>query len=213
MREIEKGLVRLLDAAAKDLAPAYFALVMATGIVSLAAQDMAIPLLPWVLFWLNGAFYGGLWFLTLWRIMRFGRLLGVDLKDYQRGPGFFSVVAGSAILGSQFVLLANEEITGILLWGLAMALCLILNYGIFTTFTIQRRKPSLEHGITGTCLLAVVAAQSPRCARRCSGCALGSRPSTRIQLHCPLPLALERHTLHLDRGAHLLSLHVLPFFG
>jgi tellurite resistance protein TehA-like permease len=160
VRGIEKGLVRLLDTAAKDLAPAYFALVMATGIVSLAAQAIGIPLLARSLFWLNGLFYGVLWCLTLWRIMRFGRRLGVDIQDYQRGPGFFSVAAGSAILGSQFVLLANEEITGMLLWGLAMALWLILNYGIFTAFTIQKHKPSLDGGITGTWLLAVVATQS-----------------------------------------------------
>ncbi|WP_226859742.1 tellurite resistance/C4-dicarboxylate transporter family protein [Acidithiobacillus ferriphilus] len=149
-----------LDSAVQDLAPAYFALVMATGIVSLTAQAMGIPLLARSLFWLNAAFYGVLWFLTVWRILRFGRRLGADLKDYQRGPGFFSVVAGSAILGSQFILLAKDETMGMLLWGLAMALWLILNYGIFTIFTIQKNKPSLEGGITGTWLLAVVAAQS-----------------------------------------------------
>jgi tellurite resistance protein TehA-like permease len=160
MKRNGSGLPRLLDSAAENLAPAYVALVMATGIVSLATQAMGIPLLARLLFWLNGVFYGALCFLTVWRILRFGRRLGADLKDYQRGPGFFSVVAGSAILGSQFVLLADEEITGVLLWGFAMALWLILNYGIFTAFTIQKHKPSLEGGITGTWLLAVVAAQS-----------------------------------------------------
>ena len=106
-----------LDSAVQDLAPAYFALVMATGIVSLTAQAMGIPLLARSLFWLNAAFYGVLWFLTVWRILRFGRRLGADLKDYQRGPGFFSVVAGSAILGSQFILLAKDETMGMLLSG------------------------------------------------------------------------------------------------
>ena len=160
MKRNGSGLPRLLDSAAENLAPAYFALVMATGIVSLAAQAVDIPFLARSLFWLNGVFYGVLWFLTVWRILRFGRRLSADLKDYQRGPGFFSVVAGSAILGSQFVLLADEKITGMLLWGLAMALWLMLNYGIFTAFTIQKHKPSLEGGITGTWLLSVVAAQS-----------------------------------------------------
>ncbi|CDQ09902.1 C4-dicarboxylate transporter/malic acid transport protein [Acidithiobacillus ferrivorans] len=155
-----RGLPRLLDAAVQDLAPAYFALVMATGIVSLAAQAMSIPLLARSLFWLNGTFYGVLWFLTVWRMLRFGQRLSADIKDYQRGAGFFSVVAGSAILGDQFILLANDEMAGMLLWGLAMALWLLLNYGIFTAFTIQKHKPSLEDGITGTWLLAVVAAQS-----------------------------------------------------
>jgi|UniRef100_E6QH96 tellurite resistance protein TehA-like permease len=160
MKRNRTGLPRLVDSAAENLAPAYFALVMATGVVSLAAQAVGDSFLARSLFWLNGIFYVVLWFLTVWRMLRFGRRMGVDFKDYQRGPGFFSVVAGTAILGNQFVLLANEEEKGMLLWGLAMALWLILNYGIFTAFTIQKHKPSLDEGITGTWLLAVVAAQS-----------------------------------------------------
>ncbi|EGQ60984.1 C4-dicarboxylate transporter/malic acid transport protein, putative, partial [Acidithiobacillus sp. GGI-221] len=150
MKRNRTGLPRLVDSAAENLAPAYFALVMATGAVSLAAQAVDYSFLARSLFWLNGIFYVVLWFLTAWRMLRFGRRMGVDFKDYQRGPGFFSVVAGSAILGTQFVLLANEEKKGMLLWGLAMALWLILNYGIFTAFTIRKHKPSLDEGITGT---------------------------------------------------------------
>jgi hypothetical protein len=40
----------------KTLHPAYFALVMATGIVSIATYLHRIPLLPTVLFWLNASF-------------------------------------------------------------------------------------------------------------------------------------------------------------
>ena len=38
MKRNRTGLPRLVDSAAENLAPAYFALVMATGAVSLAAQ-------------------------------------------------------------------------------------------------------------------------------------------------------------------------------
>ncbi len=155
-----KGLPGVLDSTVKDLAPAYFALVMATGIISLTAKAMGLPILAWLLFWLNGAFYGVLWFLSFWRTLRFGRRLRADLTDYLRGPGFFSAVAGSSVLGSQFVVLAGQEMVALLLWGLSLILWLMLNYGLFTVFIIQRRKPSLEQGITGAWLLAVVAAQS-----------------------------------------------------
>ncbi len=41
----------------KTLNPAYFAMVMATGIVSIAAHLHAVPLVPTVLLWLNGVFF------------------------------------------------------------------------------------------------------------------------------------------------------------
>ncbi len=159
-RETKKRLAVRMDLATQNLAPAYFALVMATGAVSLAAQAMDLLLLAHLLFWFNIGSYGTLCILSLWRILRFGQRLRADLADYLRGPGFFSIVAGSAVLGSQFVLLAGQQRIALLLWSLSLSLWLILNYGIFTAFTIQRRKPSLEHGITGTWLLAVVATQS-----------------------------------------------------
>jgi hypothetical protein len=40
-----------------DMHPAYFALVMATGIVSIAAKLLGIPIVPPVLFALNLVFY------------------------------------------------------------------------------------------------------------------------------------------------------------
>jgi len=44
----------------KTLQPAYFALVMATGIVSIATYLHGIPVLPKALFWLNTLFLAGL---------------------------------------------------------------------------------------------------------------------------------------------------------
>ena len=44
----------------RTLNPAYFALVMATGIVSIATHLHGIPVLPKVLFWLSALFLAGL---------------------------------------------------------------------------------------------------------------------------------------------------------
>jgi Voltage-dependent anion channel len=55
----------------KTLHPAYFALVMATGIVSIATHLHGIPVLPAVLFWLNALFLGGLVAATAARILRY----------------------------------------------------------------------------------------------------------------------------------------------
>jgi tellurite resistance protein TehA-like permease len=46
------------------------------------------------------------------------------------------------------------------LWLLAVVLWICLTYTIFTAFTIKREKPTLDKGITGGWLLAIVATQS-----------------------------------------------------
>jgi len=44
----------------QTLHPAYFAMVMATGIVSIAAHVHGVPVLPTVLLWLNALFLAAL---------------------------------------------------------------------------------------------------------------------------------------------------------
>jgi tellurite resistance protein TehA-like permease len=48
----------------EDFFPGYFALVMATGIVSLAMHFEGLPGLPELLLWLNVIFYVVLWSIT-----------------------------------------------------------------------------------------------------------------------------------------------------
>jgi tellurite resistance protein TehA-like permease len=80
--------------------------------------------------------------------------------DHGRGPGFFTTVAASGVLGSQFVLMAGDYTTAQVLWVVALALWVGLTYTVFTAFTIKEEKPPLEQGISGAWLLAVVATQS-----------------------------------------------------
>lgn len=149
---------RLFDVA--TLSPAYFGMVMATGIVSLAADQIAFHRIAWGLFGIAIVAYLVLWGLTLLRIWRHPRLFFNDLIDHLRGPGFFTMVAASTVLGSQFVLLAGSWAIGFALWCLAIVLWLVLTYTIFTAFTVKEDKPSLAEGISGAWLLAVVATQS-----------------------------------------------------
>lgn len=142
------------------LAPAYFGLVMATGIVSMAAHLQGWSRIAQALFYLNHVLYAVLWGLTLARLWRFPRLLWGDLIDHLRGPGFFTTVAATAVLGSQQVLLQSHYRAGLLLWGLALLLWLGLTYAIFMALTVKAHKPTLDKGISGGWLLAVVATQS-----------------------------------------------------
>ncbi|KGM52287.1 C4-dicarboxylate ABC transporter [Lysobacter concretionis Ko07 = DSM 16239] len=142
------------------LSPAYFGMVMATGIVSLAASMQGLPRLANVLFALNVAMYATLWVLYLIRLWRHRDAFLQDLGDHLRGAGFFTTVAASSVLGAQFLLLGNQLQMAVMLWGLAVALWLLLTYTIFTILTVKEDKPPLDQGINGGWLLAVVATQS-----------------------------------------------------
>jgi len=142
------------------MSPAYFGMVMATGIVSLAAHFLSMPGIAHALFFLNVAVYGVLWLLTVLRMIYHPRRFFSDMADHLRGPGFFTVAAGTSILGSQFLVLGADYRAAALLWAMAAALWIGLTYSIFAALTIKQHKPPLDRGISGAWLLAVVATQS-----------------------------------------------------
>jgi tellurite resistance protein TehA-like permease len=142
------------------LSPAYFGMVMATGIVSLASHLLGMPVLARALFALNVVLYAGLWILNGLRIARHPRRFFGDMVDHLRGPGFFTAVAATGVLGSQFIVLAADYRTAMALWIAAIVLWVGLTYTIFAGLTIKEVKPTLDQGISGAWLLAVVATQS-----------------------------------------------------
>jgi tellurite resistance protein TehA-like permease len=152
--------VAVVRRVAGDLSPAYFAMVMATGIISIACHLLDLPLLANALFWLNLVAFTGLWALNLLRITCHTRRMFRDLIDHQRGPGFFTWVAGTCIMGSQFVVIRQNLPVAVGLWGLAMVLGFGFTYTIFAGLTVKEDKPPLEKGISGAWLLAVVATQA-----------------------------------------------------
>jgi tellurite resistance protein TehA-like permease len=145
---------------AAGLHPAYFALVMATGIVSIAAQLTNLPSIALALFVLNLGFYAWLWALTAARLLRHRDRVRTDLLDHGRSIGFFTTVAATCVLGSQFVIIAQSWQAGALLWAVGIALWALVTYGVLTILTVKSVKPDLAHGINGGWLLPVVAAQS-----------------------------------------------------
>lgn len=144
----------------ETLSPACFGLVMATGIVSLAAHKLSLGIVPWLLFGFNLVFFLVLWALTIWRAVRHTKQLFGDMANHSRAPGFFTMVAGSNILGSQFVVLLHDYRWGGLLWVFGTGLWLVLTYAIFAALTISAKKPQLARVLSGGWLLAIVATQS-----------------------------------------------------
>ena len=144
----------------RDLFPGYFALVMATGIISIDAFLSGWDRVGWLLFRLNQAAYGTLWALTLARLFFFRRYMTADLMNHRRGAGFFSIVAGTSILGSQFVILAQDAAAGLFLWFLGVVTWVLLMYSFFPAVIVRKEKPSLVEGLNGGWLLVIVGTQS-----------------------------------------------------
>ena len=133
---------------------------MATGIVSIAARDFQFPVLATGLFVFNPAAYAVLAALTVLRAIRHTRQLFADMTDHRLGPGFFTAVAGSCILGSQFLLMTHNLAAATSFLALKVALWVGFTYTIFAAFSVKRHEPPLDEGITGAWLIAVVATQS-----------------------------------------------------
>ena len=144
----------------RELSPAYFGLVMATGIVSLTADMLGWPLLAHALLALNAVQYLVLWGLYLLRAWRYPRRFFGDMVEHARGAGYFTMVAATGIMASQCIVMLDNLGLGFALWALAALLWLLLTYTIFTAFTIRRDKPTLDKGISGAWLLAVVSTQA-----------------------------------------------------
>jgi tellurite resistance protein TehA-like permease len=146
--------------AAADLFPGYFALVMATGIISIACYLLEVNTLAVALLVINIVAYALLWLLLLLRLFLFFGRVKDDINNHMRGPGFFTVVAGTSVLGSQLLIVANQSRAASVLWLVALILWAVIMYTFFAAMTVRENKPSIETGLNGSWLLVVVATQS-----------------------------------------------------
>lgn len=144
----------------EKLAPNYFAMVMATGIISIAANFLQMTRIAFGLFYINVVVYIILWILTLARLLYFPKRMLSDLIAHATGAGYFTLVAGTCVLGSGFVALFHNFTAGIALWILGCLLWLFIMYAFFTAVIVRPDKPTIEQGINGAWLIAAVATQS-----------------------------------------------------
>lgn len=146
--------------AAADLFPGYFALVMATGIISIACFLLGMSASAFVLLVINVVAYVVLWLLLLTRLALFFPRVRSDINNHVRGPGFFTTVAGTCVLGSQLLIVADRHQIAMVLWLVGLLLWIVIMYAFFTAMTVHENKPTIETGLNGGWLLAVVATQS-----------------------------------------------------
>ncbi|MBS0570831.1 MAG: tellurite resistance/C4-dicarboxylate transporter family protein [Proteobacteria bacterium] len=144
----------------RRLHPAYFALVMATGIVSIALRDIGLRVIPDVLLAINATIYPALILISLARLVAYPRECVADLADHHRSQGYFTFVAATAVMGLECRMIGAPLVLVRGLWWLAAVAWLIVIYAVFVTLIVKRRKPRIERGLDGGWLLSIVATQA-----------------------------------------------------
>jgi len=145
-------------AVVRSLHPGYFALVMATGIVSVGLRDHGLDRPSTGLLWLAAGAYAVFAAATAGRVVAYRTEVRRDLADPARGFGMFTFVAGSDVLG---VRLAMEGHTAVAAGLLTVGVAAWSLLGWLVPVTVVRRGPRpLLAGANGTWFIWVVAVQS-----------------------------------------------------
>lgn len=140
------------------LYPGYFALVMATGIISNALFLERYHFLSDALLLINLCAYPALWFLTALRFFWFRKELWADLTSPRLVFSFFTCVAATDVLGVGLSL-RGFAVAATAMWGFALTLWIVLIYLSFgvLTFLNTARGASVVHG---GWLIAIVGTES-----------------------------------------------------
>ena len=101
-----------------------------------------------------------LWALFLARLLFFRDQFVSDMRSHARSVGYLTIVAGTCILGNQFVLINDNPGIGLSLLLIGMGLWFVLIYSILTALTIRTGKPDFREAIDGIWLLATVSTES-----------------------------------------------------
>jgi tellurite resistance protein TehA-like permease len=146
-------------AGVRDLNPGYFALVMATGILSTAADQDGVAMLSAALLALTIVSYLVLLAATCWRLASYRAEFLADATNPALAFTMFTFVAGSDVLGARLAAAGYGAITEVLLV-LAGLTSLLLSYGIPLALITRRGAGSALAGANGTWFLCVVGTQS-----------------------------------------------------
>jgi len=140
------------------LSPGSFALVMATGIISNACLIEGQRVVSDALFALNVVAFCWLLIMTALRLILFWPALRADLVDPRQVFGFFTMVAGSCVLGAGMSLRGFAAVA-LALWVFALVLWLGLIYLGFGVLALRNRTGGADV-IHGGWLIAIVGTEA-----------------------------------------------------
>ncbi|RBY85059.1 tellurite resistance/C4-dicarboxylate transporter family protein [Blastococcus sp. TF02A-30] len=143
----------------RDLTPGYFALVMASGIISVGLRLQDQETLSALLLGVCGVSFAVLLALNVWRMLAFRDAVLADLTDPARGFGFFTFIAGGNVLGVRLAMDGHHLAAGVLLV-VGLSAWLLLGYVVPWTSVLGRAERPVLTKANGTWFIWVVAAQS-----------------------------------------------------
>lgn len=143
----------------KTFHPAYFAMVMSTGIISIASSMLGFKGIAYGLFYLNIVAYAIILSLQLLRMKMFWSNLYSDLSNPKLSLVFFTTVAGTNILGAQFASIANLPEVAKIFWYFGIFLWTIVSLATFNILFIKCEQ-KIEMVMHGGWLTATVGTQS-----------------------------------------------------
>jgi tellurite resistance protein TehA-like permease len=156
---VAQGLSARTRHAVQGLAPGYFALVMASGIISVGLLLKGFTRLSVALLLACAVSFAVLLVLTLWRLAAYRPSVVKDLTDPRRGFGFFTFIAGTNVLGVRLAMDGRYPATLTLLV-LAGVTWLVLGYVVPWTAVLGRERRPVVATANGTWFVWVVASQS-----------------------------------------------------
>jgi tellurite resistance protein TehA-like permease len=143
----------------RTLNPGYFALVMATGIVSIAMANHHAYAISVTLLWLSGIEYVVLIAAYLWRLIAFRAAVAADLADPTRAFGYFTFVAATDVFGTRLAIDQHYDIALALL-AVGWLAWLLLGYVVPWTAVLGRSHRPVLRCANGTWFIWAVASQS-----------------------------------------------------
>ncbi|MFI5695503.1 tellurite resistance/C4-dicarboxylate transporter family protein [Kribbella sp. NPDC051586] len=159
MNPVTNGFAARAGRAVERFTPGYFALVMASGIISVGMRLEGVDLLSRALLVVCGAAFAVLVVLSAWRFAAYRSAMVEDFTDPRRAFGLFTFVAGANVLGVRLGLAGMYVATAVLL-AVAGLTWLALGYVVPWTAVLGRQERPVVATANGTWFVWVVASQS-----------------------------------------------------
>jgi tellurite resistance protein TehA-like permease len=148
-----------VHSALRSLSPGYFALVMATGVVSIGLRVDRRPVLSRVLLAITALSFVVLLLLTVWRFVSHRQELIEDFTHPLSGFGFYSFVAAANVLGARLAMGGWRLVPLALLLVSAVA-WLLRGYAVPWTTHLGSDEHPIVAAANGTWFMWAVAGQS-----------------------------------------------------
>lgn len=143
----------------KTFHPAYFAMVMSTGIISIASDLLGFSAIACGLFYLNILAYAIILSLQILQARMFWDNLYTDLSNPKLSLVFFTTIAGTNILGAQFATVVNLPEVAKVFWYFGIFLWIAVSLSTFSILFIKCEQ-RIEMVLHGGWLTATVGTQS-----------------------------------------------------